>query len=484
MGLSKMFSSKVMRGLFTGTAVMALSAGFLVVAPEEAAALCTGTENVDFVDGGNLPSRNSYDTFGDNLWIGDGTPNSGVANDNCPSEFGSQAASTEGNFHFQGPGGGRSLADNGGAVSGNFSFDQNGGNNNGYQNTGNVTDNEIFGNNNLYENNANLDDNFVSGSNSIRLNGDSGFTSTIEDNVVFGNSSLRANAQSAGAAVDLSGNFVVGNTSAFENAGDVTDNVIFGSDSGRNNGDNFSGNTIFGDSSGRNMGADFQDNIILGDNSGKLGGGSNVQENVIIGHRSGQNYGSGSMGNIVLGNDAGNGVNASYTAAIGDDTKASMSGGVAIGTDSTGAGAQSTQLNQMTLGTSMHTYTTPGITSAESLARQVDGPLEVVTSDQSGNLATDGGWTFNELADHDNRIDQNKEGVAIALALDNPDLKGDENFGVMVNWGGFEGTSAVGISAIGTIHQGASSRWALAGGVGFTTDGSSVGGRVGVGLTW
>ncbi len=85
------------------------------------------------------------------------------------------------------------------------------------------------------------------------------------------------------------------------------------------------------------------------------------------------------------------------------------------------------------------------------------------------------------------RIDENSEGVAIALALQNPDLVGNETFGMAVNWGGFDSSNAIGIAATGVLAHdllGGGDRLAIAGGVGFGLDKDTVGGRVGAQLTW
>ena len=55
-----------------------------------------------------------------------------------------------------------------------------------------------------------------------------------------------------------------------------------------------------------------------------------------------------------------------------------------------GNGAVATRDNQVVIGTASDTYTAPGITSAASRAAQ-SGPLQVVTTDANGNLASDGG---------------------------------------------------------------------------------------------
>jgi len=142
------------------------------------------------------------------------------------------------------------------------------------------------------------------------------------------------------------------------------------------------------------------------------------------------------------------------------------------------------------IGTTNDTYRTPGITSSLSRSRQ-SGPLEVVTSDANGNLATDNGQIFNELNSAFRRIDENEAGVALALAAVNPDLVDGERFGITANWGGFEGSNAFGMGFEGVlghnwITQG--DRIAVTGGfgVGFVNgDGDDVfGGRVGAQWTW
>ena len=156
------------------------------------------------------------------------------------------------------------------------------------------------------------------------------------------------------------------------------------------------------------------------------------------------------------------------------------------------------------LGTANHTYTAPGITSALSKARQ-SGPLEVVTSDANGNLATDGGAIFDTLDEHtkqldkfgvrldnaDKDIDELQSGVALAISMENPDLTGNERFGVAMNYGNFEGASALSWSAMGVLGYDVLSfgdRIAVSGGfgVGFEEDdGDDVwGGRVGAQWTW
>jgi trimeric autotransporter adhesin len=148
----------------------------------------------------------------------------------------------------------------------------------------------------------------------------------------------------------------------------------------------------------------------------------------------------------------------------------------------------SDQRNEFVLGTANHTYTAPGITSDLSRERQ-SGPLEVVTSDSQGHLASDGGLLFNKLGEYG-------AGIAIAMSLENPDLVANERFGIAANLGFFDGNVALGVSMMGVLGHdfaGYGERWALSGGVGVTLDSGSYGGhdsnntvagRAGVQVSW
>jgi hypothetical protein len=118
-----------------------------------------------------------------------------------------------------------------------------------------------------------------------------------------------------------------------------------------------------------------------------------------------------------------------------------------MGTNSSaiGANASATIPNNMVLGTVSQTYTTPGIDSDLSRYRQ-SGLLGIVTSDVNGNLASDGGALYQETA-------MIKAGVAVAMALSDPVLQGDQRFGLKLNGGGFDGAGAVGVSAAGIVAR-------------------------------
>jgi hypothetical protein len=149
--------------------------------------------------------------------------------------------------------------------------------------------------------------------------------------------------------------------------------------------------------------------------------------------------------------------------------------GTAIGANSSvqhdhstaiGAGSSSTADHQVTLGTGEDTVRAPGITSQTSKDRQ-SGPLEFVTTDADGNLASDGGamahWasaTDGRLATHDmllksygDKLKDHAKGLAIAAAMPDAWLSDSKNFGVFASFGGFDGETALGVAAIGRLSR-------------------------------
>ena len=174
--------------------------------------------------------------------------------------------------------------------------------------------------------------------------------------------------------------------------------------------------------------------------------------------------------------------------ALGANTTVSHDHSTAIGAD-----AASTNDHQVTLGTEEETIRAPGITSQLSKDRQT-GPLEIVTSDGQGNLATDGGATHaaidaNSLAIGDNsaaidanglRIDENSAGVAMALAMDIPDVDIDRTFGLAASWGNFEGENAFAAAAAWRINP----TWSVNAGIGVGVNTHTVGGRAGIRGQW
>jgi trimeric autotransporter adhesin len=180
--------------------------------------------------------------------------------------------------------------------------------------------------------------------------------------------------------------------------------------------------------------------------------------------------------------------------AIGQGAAASFANSTAIG-----AGAVTTAPNQMAFGTPSSTYVAPGITSAASKAAQ-SGPLQIVTSDTGGNLATNTaaglglasltdinainsqlGGMNTRINDLDGRTTKALNGVSMAFAMGGtPWLLPTERFAVSMDWGAFQGTNAVALTAayrLGTNVQ-------ANGGLAYGANGGGVGGRAGVRVGW
>jgi trimeric autotransporter adhesin len=282
-------------------------------------------------------------------------------------------------------------------------------------------------------------------------------------------------------------------------------------------------NAAYGDNAGQNVTG--SNNIAIGTDTGN---GINASNTVAIGtnalasvtgaiamgvdsRAAGTNaiaIGQGALatGSIAAGTSA---VASSGSAAFGDFSSATGGNSTAVGPNASavytnsaafGNGATVTRPNQQVFGTASNTYTTPGITSSASKSAQ-GSPTHLVTSNASGDLAA---YTFSELglasgadvAALNTRIDkvgartdEAIAGVALAMSLENPDLTGNERFGMAANWGAFEDANALGLSLMGVLGNNfvtEGDRVAISGGfgVGFAKgDGDDVyGGRVG--LQW
>ena len=145
------------------------------------------------------------------------------------------------------------------------------------------------------------------------------------------------------------------------------------------------------------------------------------------------------------------------SSAMGQNSTAAAVNSTAIGTGATvaaayenstalGTGATSTVNNQMVFGTANQTYTAPGMNSDLSRSRQ-EGLLGVVTSDTYGNLASDNGALYKQVASI-------KAGVAVGMALSDPNLTGSEKFGLKMNASTFGGVYGYGFSAAGVLAAG------------------------------
>jgi autotransporter adhesin len=187
-----------------------------------------------------------------------------------------------------------------------------------------------------------------------------------------------------------------------------------------------------------------------------------------------------------------------HATAVGANTEATFAGSAAFGADDTGAGAKATREREQVFGTARNTYTMPGITSNESFARQTVGPIELVTVDQAGHLATDRGFFRDAFDDLRNDLDEFqeelreerdelREGIAVALATEDPDLVGNERFALKFNWGGFEGENALAVTAALAFGRSIivpGDRLTLSGGAGFGLEHDTVGGRLGLQFSW
>jgi hypothetical protein len=133
----------------------------------------------------------------------------------------------------------------------------------------------------------------------------------------------------------------------------------------------------------------------------------------------------------------------------------------------------------MSFGAAGNTYTMGGIASDASRAAQT-GPLEVVTTDANGNLASDNGY-------FGRRVDELADGVAIALAIDQPIFHNGQTFAMHLGYGNFDGSDAVGMSMAGIVDRGSfgsKSTVTVDAGVGVGTDTGVVAAKAGLTFGW
>jgi hypothetical protein len=167
--------------------------------------------------------------------------------------------------------------------------------------------------------------------------------------------------------------------------------------------------------------------------------------------------------------------------AIGAGTRAAFANSAAFG-----ANVESTRANQMAFGRETNTYTMAGIASAASRAAQ-QGPLEVVTTDAQGNLASDGGALQRQIDNLGRRDGELADGIAIALALQQPIFHSGQKFAGRLGYGNFDGSNALGLSLAGVIDRGSfgsNSSITLDGGVGVGTSTGTVAAKAGVTFGW
>lgn len=123
--------------------------------------------------------------------------------------------------------------------------------------------------------------------------------------------------------------------------------------------------------------------------------------------------------------------------------------------------------------------------------------VEIVNTQQDGRLFTLEGAVASqgeEINQINNRIGQLRDrdrelagGIAIAMALDQPNLLAGQQFAVRVGWGNFDGSNAVGVSAAGLVSNdvfGPGSTMVLDVGVGASSVDDMVGGKAGITFGW
>ena len=236
-----------------------------------------------------------------------------------------------------------------------------------------------------------------------------------------------------------------------------------------------------------------------------------VSSNIAIGWDSDASGGGGS--NIAIGllaNASGAGTQNTQNIAVGVLSRATGNNAIALGNGTKalhansaafGRAAGTERPDQQVFGTETNTYTMRGIASDASLA--VQGPVHgLVTTDTSGNLASDGGALQSKvnanmmgvqnnaaaignlesrLDRNDRRTDDALEGVALSLAMAGTFLpQPGESVRLSGNWGNFEGSNAVAFSgamALGT-------QTFLTAGLGVGLEEDTVGGRAGVSYGW
>ena len=229
-----------------------------------------------------------------------------------------------------------------------------------------------------------------------------------------------------------------------------------------------------------------------GTNATALGQGSLATADAATAVGQGATVAAGATGGSAFGQGAT--VSGANGTAIGTGAVAAFAGSTAIGT-----GAVTTAPNQMVFGTASSTYVASGITSAASKAAQ-SGPLQIVTSDAGGNLATNTAAGLGlasstdisalnsqivgintRLNDLDGRTTKALNGVAMAFAISGvPWLQPTERFAVSANYGTFQGTNGIALNAALRL----STRLQAEGGIAYGANGGGVGGRAGLRMGW
>lgn len=176
-------------------------------------------------------------------------------------------------------------------------------------------------------------------------------------------------------------------------------------------------------------------------------------------------YNAQATGSASTAVGAGSEASEGNASAFGHGAQALHSNATAIG-----AGASTSRDNQMVYGTTSNTHTMAGLTSQASLDAQ--GPVHgFVTTDADGNLASDGGAALNQINTNTSNIaalsdridgavgvlnkrdDELAEGIATALALQQPIFQPGQDFAIRFGYGNFDGSDAFGAVAAGVVAR-------------------------------
>lgn len=203
-------------------------------------------------------------------------------------------------------------------------------------------------------------------------------------------------------------------------------------------------------------------------------------------------------GSAVVGNT--NTINAINAIAVGNGSTVTGAGGMSLGGGNSvaqagavaiGNGVTTTRANQVSLGNAGNTYTLAGISSAASLAAQ-SGPVQVVTADSAGNLATTN-ISIPDISGLDGRVGaletsvtqlqkdmrRSFEGSALAMAMGGAILPEGKTYAISAGWGTFRGENAFAASGVAKLND----NFYAQGAVGVGARGG-VGGRLGLTVSW
>ncbi|WP_127077546.1 hypothetical protein [Rhodomicrobium lacus] len=134
-------------------------------------------------------------------------------------------------------------------------------------------------------------------------------------------------------------------------------------------------------------------------------------------------------------------------------------------------------------GAVVHNVGTPLVATDAANKAYVDATY----ADVAGRIADTNSRLDAGLRSANRRIDETQEGVAIALALQQPIFAPGQSFAVRAGWGNFEGESAFGLSGAGIIGRdvfGPGTLVALDGGFGVGASSGVMAGKAGVTFGW